>query len=56
MKFIRADADFRAQAQFVAVVEARAGVDQHRRRIDAGVNRRAAVRSLVTMASVWREP
>ncbi len=34
MKFIRADADFRAEAQFAAVVEARAGVDHHRRRID----------------------
>ena len=34
MKFIRADADFRAQAELVAVVEARAGVDHDGRGVD----------------------
>src|SRR5215472_11158273 len=34
VKFVRADADLRPQPELVTVVEARAGVDHHRRRID----------------------
>ena len=34
MEFVGADADFRAQAEFAAVVETRAGVDHHRRAVD----------------------
>ena len=34
VQFLRADGDLRAQAERAAVVEARAGVDEHRRRID----------------------
>src|SRR5437667_2301079 len=35
MIFIGADANFGPQAEFIAVVEPRAGVDHHRRAIDA---------------------
>src|SRR5437762_12322395 len=36
MKLVGANPDLRAQAELIAVVEPRAGVDHHRRAIDAG--------------------
>ena len=47
MKLVRADADFRPEAELVAVVEARAGVDHHGGGIDLG--REALGRSKVVL-------